>query len=353
MVDRSFRTLRVLVLSMITALGFISLLYSFVAVNCQHHDGTPWCNKDGSRVQIFRLADQKNLKKPSEDVSRVLDGEGEVKGMVDVSLVPDGEGRPCVAINITTPDGVLRRLPIERLYPNLRSWEFETKFRDNPHNFDNAGNARTPEYLRTLPTVLDIEKHYNRKIMVDLGAGGWGSTSLGGLRGFGWLQNYPAKGQSWSEAGKWDEYHEFDYLSKFQEGQVERPVWLHPQKGLYTYHNKFVVARSDAEGKEEDIISFLKSFSKDDFVVVKMDIENSEWCVIPEMIRTGVIGLIDELALEVHFWTDDPAWLSFEKSADLENVFLGAACPGKHNLTEAFELLEGLRKRGVYTHTWP
>jgi len=257
-----------------------------------------------------------------------------------------------VDINITIPDGTLRSVPIERLYPNLRSYEFENNFRKYPHNFDRAGNARTTRYIRTLPTVLDIDSHYRRKVVLDLGSGSWGTNGMGTLRGLGdWLSEYPETGKSWSKNGRWDEYHEFDYIPDAR--KVGRPPWLNGTEVVYRFHNG-LIGTSNISDHHLDFITFLKdTVTEEDFVLVKMDIENSEWCVIPEMIRSGTIHLVDELSVEMHFWSDDPAWYHFLKAAGVDKLFQNPSCPGKHDLAEAFSLLQRLRKLGIYTHTWP
>eukprot|EP00997_Jenningsia_sp_PLL12_P007526 NODE_4177_length_689_cov_60.540625_g3546_i0.p1 GENE.NODE_4177_length_689_cov_60.540625_g3546_i0~~NODE_4177_length_689_cov_60.540625_g3546_i0.p1 ORF type:complete len:94 (+),score=2.09 NODE_4177_length_689_cov_60.540625_g3546_i0:301-582(+) len=43
-----------------------------------------------------------------------------------------------------------------------------------------------------------------------------------------------------------------------------------------------------------------RHYVRDDFVVCKMDIEQSEFVVIPHMVKSGVMHLIDELFLECH-----------------------------------------------------
>ena len=44
-----------------------------------------------------------------------------------------------------------------------------------------------------------------------------------------------------------------------------------------------------------------KNFVLSDFVIVKLDIEEAEYKVIPHLISTGAICLIDELYVEIHF----------------------------------------------------
>ena len=49
-----------------------------------------------------------------------------------------------------------------------------------------------------------------------------------------------------------------------------------------------------------DFSEFLLSFDKDDYIVVKLDIEGAEYAVIDYIIQTGAIKMIDELFVEWH-----------------------------------------------------
>ena len=67
----------------------------------------------------------------------------------------------------------------------------------------------------------------------------------------------------------------------------------------------------------------------EDFVVVKMDIEGSEYEVLPSLLRSRAVTLVDELLLEVHYsrnsWKDKDrgAYCSAKRTAETEP---GAAC---------------------------
>ena len=45
----------------------------------------------------------------------------------------------------------------------------------------------------------------------------------------------------------------------------------------------------------------LKHITPTDFVILKMDIEEAEYAIIPHMIASGAICLIDEIFIEIHF----------------------------------------------------
>ncbi|KAL8548988.1 hypothetical protein ACS0TY_008035 [Phlomoides rotata] len=77
-----------------------------------------------------------------------------------------------------------------------------------------------------------------------------------------------------------------------------------------------------------------------DYVVVKMDVEGTEFNLIPRLIETGAICLIDEIFLECHY----NRWQR--------------CCPGKRSpkyqktYSQCLELFSSLRKRGVLVHQW-
>lgn len=83
-----------------------------------------------------------------------------------------------------------------------------------------------------------------------------------------------------------------------------------------------------------------KTVSDRDFVVVKMDVEGTEFHLIPRLIETGAICLIDELFLECHY----NRWQR--------------CCPGQRSVKyqktyrQCLELFTSLRERGVLVHQW-
>ncbi|GAV58659.1 Methyltransf_21 domain-containing protein [Cephalotus follicularis] len=90
-----------------------------------------------------------------------------------------------------------------------------------------------------------------------------------------------------------------------------------------------------------DFAGWLKSVVKErDFVVVKMDVEGTEFHLIPRLIETGAICLIDEIFLECHY----NRWQR--------------CCPGQRSVKyqktydQCLELLRSLRERGVLVHQW-
>ncbi|KAG0628964.1 hypothetical protein M758_1G066600 [Ceratodon purpureus] len=89
-----------------------------------------------------------------------------------------------------------------------------------------------------------------------------------------------------------------------------------------------------------DIAEWIRSVaSEDDFVVVKMDVEGAEYELLPRLMTTGVICLVDELFLECHY----NRWQH--------------CCPErttKYNRTyqDCVSLFRSLRQNGVLVHQW-
>ncbi|KAJ0978342.1 hypothetical protein J5N97_013816 [Dioscorea zingiberensis] len=90
-----------------------------------------------------------------------------------------------------------------------------------------------------------------------------------------------------------------------------------------------------------DFAEWLKiTVSEKDFVVVKMDIEGTEFDIVPRLFETGAICLIDELFLECHY----NRWQR--------------CCPGerspkyKNTYGQCLDLFSSLRESGVLVHQW-
>eukprot|EP01001_Neometanema_parovale_P007511 NODE_3810_length_1159_cov_102.952703_g3623_i0.p1 GENE.NODE_3810_length_1159_cov_102.952703_g3623_i0~~NODE_3810_length_1159_cov_102.952703_g3623_i0.p1 ORF type:complete len:120 (+),score=2.82 NODE_3810_length_1159_cov_102.952703_g3623_i0:761-1120(+) len=85
-----------------------------------------------------------------------------------------------------------------------------------------------------------------------------------------------------------------------------------------------------------DIARYLQeNFQLNDFVVCKMDIEGAEYSVIPRLLQTDAVRLVDELFLECHYW---------------ELSMLPTVRTRQWHHCHA--MLRRLRQRGVYAHEW-
>jgi len=90
-----------------------------------------------------------------------------------------------------------------------------------------------------------------------------------------------------------------------------------------------------------DFADWLKNtVSKNDFVVMKMDVEGTEFDLIPRLFETGAICLVDEIFLECHY----NRWQR--------------CCPGQRSpkyektYDQCLQLFTSLRQSGVLVHQW-
>ncbi|GJN33496.1 hypothetical protein PR202_gb22105 [Eleusine coracana subsp. coracana] len=90
-----------------------------------------------------------------------------------------------------------------------------------------------------------------------------------------------------------------------------------------------------------DFAEWLKqTVSEQDYVVMKMDVEGTEFDLIPRLFDTGAICLIDELFLECHY----NRWQKCcpgERSPKYDNTY-----------EECLDLFSSLRESGVLVHQW-
>ena len=104
--------------------------------------------------------------------------------------------------------------------------------------------------------------------------------------------------------------------------------------------------RGEFDGEVEKIQGFdfanwlKKTVSKYDFVVMKMDVEGTEFDLIPRLIKTGAICLIDEIFLECHYnrWQ---RCCPGQRSAKYEKTY-----------DPCLQLFKSLRQSGVLVHQW-
>ena len=97
-----------------------------------------------------------------------------------------------------------------------------------------------------------------------------------------------------------------------------------------------------------------ETVSEDDFVVVKLDVEGSEYTVLPHLLQTGAISLIDEMMLEAHYdrhsWKVIPQRGAFCTDAQARAVEAeGKACVHRR---EAVRWIALLRELCVHAHEW-
>lgn len=86
-----------------------------------------------------------------------------------------------------------------------------------------------------------------------------------------------------------------------------------------------------------DFATFIReTVRKEDFVVVKMDIEGGEHILVPHMLETGTFDFVDELFIECHY----------------EGRGAGKRLtPGRFR-RDCMKLIKDIRSHGVYAHEW-
>ena len=90
----------------------------------------------------------------------------------------------------------------------------------------------------------------------------------------------------------------------------------------------------------------IRNVAVEDFLVVKMDIEDAEWRVFDRLFATGAIELIDEIFIECHGKITKAAY-------DLADVAKGRFIPRAWIRSFAcLDLERKLRSTGIYLHEW-
>ncbi|KAI4331593.1 hypothetical protein MLD38_029769 [Melastoma candidum] len=208
--------------------------------------------------------------------------------------------------------------------------------------------------IKYLPSIVDISFR-NRYIYVDIGARSYGSSIGSWFR-----KRYPKQNRTFDvyaiEADK--AFHD-EYASKKGVTLLPYAAWIRnetlsfevnhdPSKKPGAQQGRGM-GRIHSGGSSGDVsrvpgfdfAEWLKSTAtENDFVVMKMDVEGTEFDLIPRLFETGAICLIDELFLECHY----NRWQR--------------CCPGerssKYDKTygQCLDLFKSLRDSGVLVHQW-
>ena len=114
-----------------------------------------------------------------------------------------------------------------------------------------------------------------------------------------------------------------------------------PPDFLAAYHWMNVGVESDPQSTLNPLQMIADNFNKDDFIVVKLDIDTS-WIEVPlayQLLRDErLIGLVDQFYFEHHVFLKElsPYW--------------GRTMGG--SISESLHLFQSLRKKGVGAHSW-
>ena len=90
-----------------------------------------------------------------------------------------------------------------------------------------------------------------------------------------------------------------------------------------------------------DFLSTL-NLVQEDFVVIKMDIEGSEYKVMEALLaRPDLVEVIDEMMIECHYSHPEMAWAYWDENFP------------EYSLSDAHVLLQRGRDAGIVVHPWP
>lgn len=217
---------------------------------------------------------------------------------------------------------------------------------------------RNIQNIKYLPSMVDIS-FKNRYVYVDVGARSYGSSIGSWFR-----KQYPKQNKTFEvfaiEADK--TFHD-EYKAKKAVTLLPYAAWVKNEslffeinrdpdhkvevvkgRGMGRIQPKQSSAKSDGEVvkiKGFDFAEWLKrTVSAKDFVVMKMDVEGTEFDLIPRLFKTGAICLIDEIFLECHYnrWQ---RCCPGERSSKYEKTY-----------RQCLDLFNSLRQSGILVHQW-
>jgi hypothetical protein len=217
---------------------------------------------------------------------------------------------------------------------------------------------RNLKNVKYLSDSVDIS--FKRKyVYVDVGARSYGSSIGGWFR-----KSYPKQNKSFEiYAIEADKVFFGEYRSKKGVQLLPYAAWVRNETlffGISRFVNRKIVEKGRGMGRIQPVVQSSMSYKADldtiegfdfaewlknvvverDFVVVKLDVEGTEFHLIPRLVETGAICLIDELFLECHY----NRWQR--------------CCPGQRGVKyqktydQCLQLLNSLRKIGVLVHQW-
>ncbi|KAL2333036.1 hypothetical protein Fmac_014249 [Flemingia macrophylla] len=216
---------------------------------------------------------------------------------------------------------------------------------------------RNMKNIKYLTSLVDIS-FKNRYVYVDVGARSYGSSIGSWFR-----KQYPKQNKTFEVyAIEADESFHEEYRGKKGVTLLPFAAWVRNETLFFEITRdptKKVMMKRRGMGRINpvqtssshmgemdkiqgyDFAEWLKSaFTRRDFVVVKMDIEGTEFHLIPRLIHTGAICLIDELFLECHYnrWQ---RCCPGQRSAKYHNTY-----------SQCLEMFTSLRNYGILVHQW-
>ncbi|CAN6320327.1 unnamed protein product [Urochloa humidicola] len=223
---------------------------------------------------------------------------------------------------------------------------------------------RNIKNIRYLPALADIG-FKRRYVYVDVGARSYGSSIGSWFR-----KQYPKQNHTFEVfAVEADPAFHADYARRKGVALLPYAAWVRNETLTFEINDGPAGKKGDDAGKPNgrgmgrirpaagetkgvssgevrrvpafDLAEWLKrTASEQDYVVMKMDVEGTEFDLVPRMIETGAICLVDELFLECHYnrWQ---RCCPGERSPKYQNTY-----------GECLELFTSLRNSGVLVHQW-
>ncbi|XAR55775.1 Sterol 24-C-methyltransferase [Bertholletia excelsa] len=213
--------------------------------------------------------------------------------------------------------------------------------------------------IKYLPSMADIN-FKQRYVYVDVGARSYGSSIVSWFK-----KQYPKQNKTFEiyaiEADK--AFHE-EYSSKKGVTLLPYAAWVKNETLFFEVNQDPGREKQDKENGRGmgrikpvqsldtvasnvdeiqgfDFANWLKNtVSEKDFVVMKMDVEGTEFNLIPRLFETGAICLIDEIFLECHY----NRWQKCchgERSSKYQKTY-----------SQCLDLFTSLRGSGVLVHQW-
>ncbi|CAA0836244.1 methyltransferases [Striga hermonthica] len=218
---------------------------------------------------------------------------------------------------------------------------------------------KNAQKIKYLPSMVDIS-FKSRYIYVDVGARSYGSSIVSWFK-----KRYPKQNKTFEIfAIEADKTFYPDYKNKKGVTLLPYAAWVKNESLFFEINEdpghkevekgrgmgRIQPVQTSGGSKSSDNIDEIQgfdfagwlknTFSERDYVVMKMDVEGTEFDLIPRLFETGAICLIDEVFLECHY----NRWQK--------------CCPGersnKYQKTygQCLDLFESLRKSGVLVHQW-
>ncbi|KAF8396988.1 hypothetical protein HHK36_018626 [Tetracentron sinense] len=216
---------------------------------------------------------------------------------------------------------------------------------------------RNIKNIKYLPSKADIS-FKQRYVYVDVGARSYGSSI-----GSWFKKKYPKQNKTFEVyAIEADKAFHGEYQTKKGVTLLPYAAWVRNETLFFEINRdpgQKIVEKGRGMGRIQpvqssanfasdvdkirgfDFANWLKNtVSERDFVVMKMDVEGTEFDLIPRLFETGAICLIDEIFLECHY----NRWQK--------------CCPGERSskyqktYNQCLELFSSFRESGILVHQW-